>query len=110
MIDVIEPRLFQWPGGSGYDPGQFGCPFSRRPIGGLCMTTGSTRELPQITVKTDTRDILARARAYAKKHKLHDYMVVDIDAHITESAFWSEIVGYMESDVYQQMARSFQDR
>jgi len=74
------------------------------------MTTGSTRELPQITVKTDTRDVLARARAYAKKHKLQDYMVVDIDAHITESAFWSEIVGYMESDVYQQMARSFQDR
>src|SRR4051812_6350463 len=74
------------------------------------MTTGSTRELPQITVKTDTRDVLARARAYAKKHKLQDYLVVDIDAHITESAFWSEIVGYMESDVYQQMARSFQDR
>ena len=68
------------------------------------------RELEQITVKTDTRDILAHASTYAKKNKLDETLIVDIDAHVSETAFWGEIVDRIPSDVYQQMARAFQDR
>ena len=68
------------------------------------------RELEQITVKSDTRDVLAHAARYAKRHDLDDVFIVDIDAHVTETAFWSEIVERIDSDVYQQMAKAFQDR
>jgi uncharacterized protein len=64
-------------------------------------------ELPKINNLTDTRDILAHA---AKDAKEHDYFIVDVDAHVTETAFWSEVVDRMESDVYQQMARAFKER
>ena len=49
-------------------------------------------ELPKITVQTDTREILAHA---AKEAKLDDYFIVDVDAHVTETAFWPEIVDRM---------------
>ncbi|MGA9893564.1 MAG: hypothetical protein WBQ55_14685, partial [Xanthobacteraceae bacterium] len=52
-------------------------------------------ELPKINNLTDTRDILAHA---AKDAKEHDYFIVDVDAHVTETAFWSEVVDRMESD------------
>jgi uncharacterized protein len=65
------------------------------------------RELPKITTHTDTRDILAHA---ANEARLDDYFIVDVDAHVTETAFWSEIVDRMDSDVYRQMASAFKDR
>jgi predicted TIM-barrel fold metal-dependent hydrolase len=64
-------------------------------------------ELPKITVQTDTRDILAHA---ARDTQIDDYFIVDVDAHVTETAFWSEVVDRMDSDVYQQMARASRDR
>ena len=76
----------------------------------MASKSDQPRELEQITVKTDTRDILAHARDYADKKGLNDTLVIDIDAHVTETAFWGEIVDRIPSDVYQQMARAFQDR
>jgi predicted TIM-barrel fold metal-dependent hydrolase len=64
-------------------------------------------ELPKINTTTDTREILAHA---AKEARLDDYFIVDVDAHVTETAFWSEVVDRMDSDVYRQMARAFKDR
>src|SRR5579863_2308964 len=64
-------------------------------------------ELPKITIQTDTREILAHA---AKEARSEDYFIVDVDAHVTETAFWSEVVDRMDSDVYRQMARAFKDR
>jgi uncharacterized protein len=63
-------------------------------------------ELPKINNHTDTRDILA----HAAKERRDDYFIVDVDAHVTETAFWSEVVDRMESDVYKQMARAFKER
>jgi hypothetical protein len=63
------------------------------------------RELPKITIHSDTRDILA----HAAKQKRHDYFIVDVDAHVTETAFWSEVIDSMDSDVYRQTARAFKD-
>src|SRR5262249_1176954 len=64
------------------------------------------KELPKITIQTDTREILA----HAAKEKRGNYFIVDVDAHVTETAFWSEIIDRMDSDVYRQMSRAFKDR
>lgn len=65
---------------------------------------GKIDELGKITTKSDTRDILAHAEG------LEDYFVVDVDAHMSETAFWDDIIGRLDSDVLQQMAHSFKDR
>src|ERR1700761_8807266 len=64
-------------------------------------------ELPKIDTLTDTRDILAHA---AKEARQSDYFIVDVDAHVTETAFWPDVIDRMESDVYRQMARAFKGR
>ncbi len=64
-------------------------------------------ELPKINNATDTRDILAHA---ATRQRHDDYFIVDIDAHVTETAFWSDVVDRMDNDVYRDMARAFKDR
>ena len=56
-------------------------------------------ELPKITINTDTRDILAHA---ARDQELNDYFIVDVDAHVTEMAFWTEVTDLIDSDVYRQ--------
>ncbi|MFM9969861.1 MAG: amidohydrolase family protein [Burkholderiales bacterium] len=65
-------------------------------------------ELPLITTETDTRDVLAHAGEDARE--LQDYFIVDVDAHVKEIAFWSEITNLIDSDVYRQMAKSFSAR
>ena len=76
------------------------------------MAAGSkkSRELEQITVKSDTRDVLAHAAKNVQRKRFDEFLIIDVDAHITETAFWGEVVERIDSDVYQQMARSFQDR
>jgi predicted TIM-barrel fold metal-dependent hydrolase len=64
-------------------------------------------ELPKITNNTDTRDILAHA---ARDKETDDYFIVDVDAHVMETAFWSEVTDRIDNDVYRQMAKSFKDR
>src|SRR5262249_50776707 len=46
-------------------------------------------ELEKISTRTDTRDYLAKAAS--TKEKLKDWLVVDVDAHVNETAFWSEV-------------------
>jgi predicted TIM-barrel fold metal-dependent hydrolase len=65
------------------------------------------RELPKITTHSDTRDVLAHV---GQDPRLKDYFIVDVDAHVTEFAFWSEITELIDSDVYRHMAQSFRDR
>jgi uncharacterized protein len=64
-------------------------------------------ELPKITVNTDTRDILAHA---VRNEETDDYFIVDVDAHVMETAFWSEVTDRIDNDVYRQMAKAFKDR
>ena len=65
-------------------------------------------ELPKVDNATDTRDLLAHAAKDA--HALKDCFVVDVDAHLSEFAFWGEIVDRIDNDVYRQMAQSFRNR
>src|ERR1700724_1395835 len=66
-------------------------------------------ELPKITVHSDTRDILAHATK-DRDAQPEDYFIVDVDAHVTETAFWSEVTDRIDNDVFRQMAKSFRDR
>ena len=61
-----------------------------------------------IDVHTDTRDILAHARRYAKKRGLEDWFIADIDAHHVETISWKEIVAYIEDPVVRDNAIRFQ--
>jgi len=67
-------------------------------------TVGQVRELQEITIKTDTRDILSHATIQAEG--MEDYFLVDIDAHVTETQFWSEIVDLIDNDVIRQMGQA----
>ena len=52
------------------------------------------KELREITIKTDTRDILSHASIQAEA--LEDYFIVDMDAHVTETQFWPEIIALID--------------
>jgi hypothetical protein len=66
------------------------------------------RELDKITPRSDTRDVLAHAAKDARR--LTDTFIVDIDAHVTETAFWSEITDRIDNDYLRQAAKSFRER
>src|SRR5215475_15422639 len=71
-------------------------------------TVKQVRELQEITIKTDTRDILSHATIQAEG--LEDYFLVDIDAHVTETSFWNEIIDLIDNDVIRQMGQSMMMR
>ena len=62
------------------------------------------RELQEITIKSDTRDILSHATKQAESYE--DYFLVDIDAHVTETQFWPEIIASIDNEVIRQMGES----
>ena len=64
----------------------------------------SYRELEEITVQTDTRDILSHATRQSESYE--DYFLVDIDAHVSETQFWSEIIDLIDNDVIRHMGQS----
>jgi predicted TIM-barrel fold metal-dependent hydrolase len=66
------------------------------------------RDLPKINRASDTRDVLAHAAKDAER--LKDYFIIDIDAHVTELAFWDEITGLIDSDVYRHVAAEMRSR
>jgi predicted TIM-barrel fold metal-dependent hydrolase len=59
----------------------------------------------EITVKTDTRVILANATKDIEKHNLNDYFIVDVDAHHVEQDSWPEIAEYLENPVLLDSSR-----
>jgi uncharacterized protein len=64
--------------------------------------------IQEISVHTDTRDVLAHARRNAIKRGLQDWFVCDIDAHHVETVSWKEIVAYIEDPVIRDNAMRFQ--
>ena len=74
----------------------------------LERTPPQFRELHEITMQTDTRDILAHATRQAESYE--DYFLVDIDAHVTETSFWPEILAMIDNDVIRQMGEAIAGR
>jgi uncharacterized protein len=71
-------------------------------------TAKTFRELDEITIKSDTRDILSHATIQAEGFE--DYFLVDIDAHVTETQFWGEIIDLIDNDVIRQMGQAMMSR
>jgi uncharacterized protein len=71
----------------------------------LQKTPPQFRELPEITVKTDTRDYLAHATKQSRSYDHYD-LIVDVDAHLQEAQFWGEIIDLLENDVLKQTAQA----
>ena len=65
-------------------------------------------ELEKISTRTDTRDYLAKAAPTTEK--LKDWLVVDVDAHVNETAFWSEVTDRIDNEVLRYIAEAFRDR
>src|ERR1700687_1493991 len=71
-------------------------------------TARRIEELEKISTRTDTRDYLAKAAPTTEK--LKDWLVVDVDAHVNETSFWSEITDRLDNDVLRYIAKSFRER
>jgi predicted TIM-barrel fold metal-dependent hydrolase len=67
--------------------------------------TAAYRDLAEITVKSDTRDILSHVTKQSEE--LEDYFLVDIDAHVQELQFWPEVLSLLDSEYYKQLGNSF---
>jgi predicted TIM-barrel fold metal-dependent hydrolase len=76
---------------------------------GNTMTTERIKpnELPIFGFKSDSNDVLARARKQASDRGLENYFVVDVDSHIGDGAAWTEVLKFIESDVVREAAFSF---
>jgi predicted TIM-barrel fold metal-dependent hydrolase len=69
------------------------------------------RELPgEITVTTDTRDILARETQYQIEKGFKDWTIVDVDAHHSEMSSWREVIEYLDDPILKHYATEFQSR
>ena len=69
-----------------------------------------TRELPPLTIHSNSRETLAHAEKYAKRKKLDEFLVVDIDAHVSEGMFWNEVTDRIPSNVWKYNAKTFSER
>ena len=57
-----------------------------------------------IDTSTDSREILRHAKIAARRRKLQDWFVVDVDAHHVETVSWNEVVQYIEDPVIRDQA------
>ena len=61
----------------------------------------------RVTVdELNTSRLLAHARKQAVQRKFDDMLIVDVDAHHYENEHMSEILPFMENDVWRQLAMS----
>jgi len=62
------------------------------------------RRLGEITGASDTRDVLAHATRQAAAYD--DMFIVDVDAHVSEDQFWSEVIDLIDNDVLRQIGQA----
>jgi hypothetical protein len=58
----------------------------------------------------NTTQLLAHARKEANRRKLDDVLIVDVDAHHYENEHMSEILPFMENDVFRQLSTTGRSR
>ena len=61
----------------------------------------AVRELPEIGIATDTRDILSHATKQSERYS--DYFMVDVDANVNETQFWPDILAMVDNEVIPHM-------
>ncbi|MHA6801052.1 amidohydrolase family protein [Bounagaea algeriensis] len=60
------------------------------------------RDTQEITIHTDSREILANARRDTERYGLDDYFIVDVDSHHVELDSWPEIIDRIEDPVLRE--------
>ncbi|MBN8920613.1 MAG: amidohydrolase family protein [Rhizobiales bacterium] len=63
--------------------------------------------LPEINSRTDSREILRRAKKQAEDRNFNDYFIVDVDAHIGDGGAWTRVLKYIENDQIRDAAFTF---
>ena len=61
---------------------------------------------PQITTRSDSREILANARRDIERFGLQDYFIVDVDSHHVELDSWNEILEYIDDPVLRRTGKT----
>jgi len=69
----------------------------------LEKSMNSIVEMPKLGPTTDTREYLAKARIQARDHQDYE-VIIDIDAHLQERSFWTEIISLIDNDVLRHTA------
>jgi len=64
-------------------------------------------ERPIIDDRTDSSEILARARKQADVRGLQDYFIVDVDSHIGDTGAWAEVMKFVENENVREAAAFF---
>ena len=52
----------------------------------------------EVTVATDTRELLAHAKRDARKRGFQDWLICDIDAHHVETVSWKEVIEPVDAE------------
>lgn len=63
------------------------------------------RPTQEITIRTDSREILANARRDTEYYGLDKYFIVDVDSHHVELDSWPQIIDYVEDPVLRDSGR-----
>ena len=63
------------------------------------VDSAQRRETQEITIHTDSREILANARRDIERYGLDDYFIVDVDSHHVELDSWPQIIERIEDPV-----------
>ncbi|WP_370591420.1 amidohydrolase family protein [Saccharopolyspora montiporae] len=69
------------------------------------VESATRRETQEITIHTDSREILANARRDTERYGLDDYFIVDVDSHHVELDSWPEIIERVEDPVLRDSGR-----
>jgi predicted TIM-barrel fold metal-dependent hydrolase len=64
-------------------------------------------ELAEINPRTDSIEILRRAKKQAADRNLDKYFIVDVDAHIGDGGAWTRVLKYIENDQIREAAFHF---
>lgn len=73
----------------------------------MTKPTIKPQDLAIITDKTDSYEILARAKKQAIERKFDDYFIVDVDSHIGDAAAWPEVLKFVENETIRDAASFF---
>lgn len=69
---------------------------------------GASAPIQELNTFTDSRDYLAKSEKHAKKHGYADWLIVDVDAHHTETVHWAEVIEHISDPILRDQARMYQ--
>lgn len=69
---------------------------------------GRANPIQELNTQSDTRDYLGNSERDAKARGYGDWLIIDIDAHHTETVHWHEVIEYIPDPVVRDQARMYQ--